>query len=113
VSNVCRREINGQTAASFKEAMAARLRNTVTDLLEQVQERVMDEEAMKETSLKDVVTALEKAGNMLQQMETKDATINPNDASDPQHQADMEKVAQDYLARLPSVTEVTNNKETP
>jgi DNA-binding transcriptional MerR regulator len=113
VSNVCRREIDGQTAKSFKEAMASRLRNTVTDLLEQVQERIMNEKAMKETTLKDVVTALEKAGNMLQQMETKDVTDKPKEGSDPQHLADMEQVAQNYLAGLPRVAEVTNNKETP
>ena len=105
VSNVCKREVTSKTAKEFREAMASRLRNTVSDLLEQVQERVLNDEEMKNTSLKDVVAALEKAGNMLQQMETSVAPGSAKDA-DPEHAKEMEQMAQDYLVRLRTVEPV-------
>jgi predicted transcriptional regulator len=106
VSNVCRREVTSKTAKEFREAMAARLRSTVSDLLEQVQERVQSESEMLHTSLKDVVTSMEKTANLLQQMETDGAAARPKDAQDPEHAKEMEGLAQDYLARLKRVEPV-------
>ena len=106
VSNVCQREVTSQTAKDFRMAMAARLRFMSSELLDQVQERVGSETAMNQTSLKDVVTAMEKVGNMLQQMETETTAGQAKDAHDPEHTKEMEKMAQDYLERLERVTPV-------